>query len=227
MTVCKIFLLVLSLMPFAVSAQSVEVKKETSRIEGENATGYQVSIAAPEEEVKSSLTKYLKLTGKTKVSGDYVTISEPLIGGKKYTTTLYSSAKQAGATTSAWIGVRAEGGEESSLDSDLRKLVYDFGVAFYREKIQVQIDESIRALQAVEKQQVRLVNQNKDLINKIENNKREKIELEQSLIKNKVELEDLTKKLQGNIKARDSVAVATEQIRKVVEMHKERQRRVK
>jgi hypothetical protein len=78
----------------------------------------------------------------------------------------------------------------------------------------------------VEKQQMRLVNQNKDLENKIEGNKREKIQLEKSLKNNKVELMTLTKKLEENKKAQDSVAIATEQIKKVVEMHKERQRKI-
>ncbi|MBT1706483.1 hypothetical protein KK060_24630 [Fulvivirgaceae bacterium PWU20] len=47
---------------------------------------------------------------------------------------------------------------------DVEKLVHDFGVSFYRDKVQQQIDESNRALQAVEKQQLRLVGQNKDLV---------------------------------------------------------------
>src|SRR3546814_4443436 len=65
-----------------------------------------------------------------------------------------------------------------------------------------------RALQAVEKKQMRLVNQHKDLSNKIENNKKQKIELEKSLVENKIDFEDLTKKLEGNARAQDSVAVA-------------------
>ena len=74
---------------------------------------------------------------------------------------------------------------------------------------------------------MRLSNQNKDLTSRIERKKREKIELEKSLVDYKLELEDLTKNLKANAKARDSVAIATEQIRKVVESHQERQRKVK
>jgi hypothetical protein len=50
--------------------------------------------------------------------------------------------------------------------------------------------------------------------------------LEKSLVDNNVELETLSKKLEQNKKGQDSVAVAGEQIKKVVEMHKESQRRV-
>jgi hypothetical protein len=222
----KTFYILLALMPIVTYAQKVEVKKDNSRINGENVPGFQVALASTQEEVQNSLSRYLKTIGKTKQSDDVITISEPLIEGKKYTTSLYSTTKQIGNNTAAWIGVNSEIGEESSLNRDLEKLVYDFGVAFYREKIQIQIDESLRALQTVEKQQARLINQNKDLNTKVENNKREKIQLEKSLVNNKAESEDLTKKLQANIKAQDSVTIATEQIRKVVEMHKQRQQKV-
>lgn len=227
MKVAKLFIIALVMLPFGNYAQSVEVRKEGSRIESENVTGYQVTLTAPEEEVRVALTKYLKAIGRTKQSGDYITLTEPLVAGKKYVQTLYATTKSTGAGGAAWIGMQPDVGEEPGLDRDLEKLAYDFGVTFYKERIQRQIDESLRALQAVEKQQSRLVNQNKDLNNKIENNKREKIELEKSLVNNEIELGDLTKRLEGNNKAQDSVAVATEQIKKVVEMHKERQRKVR
>jgi hypothetical protein len=75
----------------------------------------------------------------------------------------------------------------------------------------------------VTKQQARLVNQNEDLRARIESNQRQKIQLEKSLENNKVELETLKKKLEANKKAQDSVAVASTQIQKVVEKHKQEQ----
>lgn len=221
--VIKMFLLLLPFVTLVSRAQSVEVKKEDGRIEGENTTGYQVALAAPADEVRNSFSRYLKNLGRTRQSGDYITLAEPVIGGKKFGSTLYATTKPSGNATSAWVGTR---GMEPGLNRTLEKLVYDFGVTFHKEKIQMQIDESMQALQAVEKQQSRLVNQNRDLSNKIENNKREKIALEKALVNNKIELEDLTKKLADNIKAQDSVAIATEQISKVVEMHKQSQRKV-
>jgi hypothetical protein len=214
------------LYPFLTNAQTIVVEKESARIEGQNISGYQVQLSAGENEVRNSLIKYLKGLGKIKTTGDYMTMAEPVVTGKRYTGTLYAATKEVGNSSAAWIGMRAESGEESSLDRDLEKLTYEFGVAFHREKIQIEIDESLQALQAVEKQQLRLANQNKDLNSRIERNKRQKVELEKSLVDNKLELEDLTKNLKANAKARDSVAVATEQIRKVVEMHQERQRKV-
>lgn len=226
MKVAKIFLFFLFLIPLAVIAQKTQVKKETMRVEGEQATGFRVELLAPQHEVAASLARFFKTLGKTKSSGDYVTIAQPVISGKTVQGTLYGSALQNGTSTTVWLGMPLTAGEESSLERDLELMTYDFAVTFQREQVQAQIDESLRALQTVEKKQMRLVNQHKDLNNKIDNNKKEKVALEKALVENKVELEDLTKKLVANAHAQDSVAVATDQIRKVVEMHRERQRKV-
>lgn len=226
MIVVKLFFFLLIIVPLASRAQTIDVKKETAWIDGEKINGFQVDLIASAEEVENSLSRFLKSIGKPKTSADYLTIAEPTIAGRKSGHTLYATSKASGKTTAAWMGT-SSAGEETNQNQDLQRLVYDFAVTFYREKIQLQIDESLRAVQAVEKQQARLINQHKDLNNKIDNNKKEKIALEKALVQNKADLEDLTKKLASNGEAQDSVAVAAEQIRKVVEMHRERQRKVK
>lgn len=217
----------LAVIPFCVTAQSVQVREEAARIEGENTSGYQVAFEANSAAVKNSLNRFLKTYGKVRSAGEYLSVPEPIIGGTKRTTTLYATTKQLASTTAAWIGVFPEPGGDEALSADVRKLAYDFGVTFQKEQIQAQIDESVQALEAVQKQQVRLSNQNKELSNRIERNKRQKIQLEKSLEANKLELEQLTKDIAANANAQDSIMVATDQIRKVVEMHKARQQQVK
>src|SRR5690606_14867256 len=131
--------------------------------------------------------------------------------------TLFGTTRGSGPDATAWMGLRLDKeNDEGASGSAVDKLVYNFGIAFHREVIQAKIDESMRAYQAVEKQQMRLVNQNKDLTNKLESNKRQKIALEKALVENQLEFEELTRKLEANAKAQDSVAVAGEQIKKVV-----------
>jgi hypothetical protein len=226
MMVVKVFFFLVLMAPLASIAQAVDVKPETAWIDGAKMNGYQVDLIASSEEVKTSLSRFLKSIGKPKTSGDHLEIVEPTIAGKKAVNMLYATSKTSGQTTAAWLGT-SSASEATGPDRELQRLVYDFAVTFYREKIQLQIDESLRALQAVEKQQARLINQHKELNNKIDNNGKEKIALEKALVQNKADLEDLTRKLASNGQAQDSVAVAAEQIRKVVEMHRERQRKVK
>ena len=59
----------------------------------------------------------------------------------------------------------------------VEKLVYQFGVRFYRDQIQIDIDESQQAFDATEKQQARLTNQNKDLNLRLGNNEQERVHL--------------------------------------------------
>jgi hypothetical protein len=88
------------------------------------------------------------------------------------------------------------------------------------------VDESLKALQAVERQQQRLTTENRNLTIRLENNEKEKVQLEKSLEVNKLEHLSLLTKIDQNKKSQDSVAVAAEQIKKVIELHKEKQKKV-
>jgi hypothetical protein len=225
----KFFILFIPLLISAYAeAQTVKVKKEKSTIKGESMEGYSVELQGTGSEVNASFSKYLKTIGKTKQS-DFITVSEPNINGLSFTQPLYATANENGKSATAWLGANASGmskEDAQKLDKEIEKLMKDFGVKFYRDKIQEQIDESTRATQAVEKQKQRLLNENKSLGGKLEDNKREKIQLEKAIVNNKLEHENLLRRIEQNKKAQDSVAIAAEQIKKVVEMHKEKQRKV-
>ena len=111
-------------------------------------------------------------------------------------------------------------------NKQLEKLVYRFGVQYNRSVVQTQIDESIQAAQAVEKQQQRLVNQNKELAIQLSNNEQEKIQLQKSVDANKLENESLKIKIDKNKKAQDSLKNAVIQIKKAGELHRERLRKI-
>lgn len=225
--VVKRLLLLIICLPAFCGAQNTQLEQHNENIDGVTVQGFSVELSGPSENVRSSLVRFLKTYGKAKASSSFITVPEPTVEGNRIPGILYATATENGNRSIAWIGLASPSGEESAFDHDLKELTYNFAVTYQREQIQLQIDESLRALQAVERQQARLQNQNRDLNNKVENNKREKIALEQALIDNKSELEELTGKLATNAHARDSVGLATEQIRKVLEMHRARQRNVK
>jgi hypothetical protein len=222
------YLIVVLALP--VLAQSVKVNKEASMIKGNKADGYAVELEGTSEDVTSALNKYMKSFAKLKLGANPMTTSEAVINGTSYKSPVYGMVKEKGQGAEAWMGIKSgEWTSEEDAEKVLKQLdrmMYDFGVKYYRDKIQVQIDESTRALQAVEKQQQRLVTENKNLNLKMENNQKEKIQLEKSLETNKLENQNLLLKIEQNKKSQDSVAVAADQIKKVVEMHKERQKKV-
>jgi hypothetical protein len=221
------FLVIVLFLSSTAAAQTVKVNKESIKLKGVNAEGYEVVLDGTYGEVQSQLTKYLKPIGKIKKSDEADVITTPIINTKTYSSPIYVVARDKGQG-SAWIGVKAAEwtSNKDQILKEIEKLVYDFGVAFYRDKIQSQIDESMRALQAVERQQQRLLNQNKEFANRLGDNKNQKIQLEKSLENNKMEFDALNKKIAQNKKDQDSVAQAGEQIKKVIEMQKDKQRKV-
>jgi hypothetical protein len=226
----NVTLLTFALFSFAIAAaQTVTVKKENARIKNDYADGFQIDLAATYEEVEAALSKEVKTLGKSKENENYRVVAEPIVKGITYTQPIYAMTKQVGNIVSAWIGIKKDDWKEKEAEEvnrELENMIHNFGVNFYRERIQKQIDESVRAQQAVDKQQQKLINQNKDLNSKVENNKKEKLRLEQSLVDNKLEMESLIKKLVKNKQDQDSIAVASEQIKKMVETHREKQRSI-
>ncbi len=225
----KFFLLLtlLTLCSYAYS-QTVKVRKEKMTVKGISMDGYAVDLEGTLAEVNSSYVKFLKTIGKTK-QGDYITIAEANLNGLSLAQPVFGATRGNGSSTTAWIGFDGSNGQKSDSENAMKALetaMKDFGVKFYRDKIQTQIDESEKARQTVDRAQQRLLYENKSLNNRLENNKKEKVNLEKAIEENKLENETLLRKLEENKKAQDSVAVAAEQVRKVVEMHKEKQRKV-
>lgn len=222
-------LLTIILISTNLVAQTVKVKKESARIKGENIEGFEIELEGAYADVNASFVKYVKALGKVKQSGDEITINEPTLNSTNYSVPVFATTKEKGKNTSVWIGIKSSEWPTDHVDKvnkEVEKQLYDFGVKFYRDKIQVQVDETLRASQAVEKQQQRLINQNKELNTKLEDNKREKIQLEKSIANNSLEYETLLKKIEKNKHDQDSVAIAGGQIKKATEMHKVRQSKV-
>jgi hypothetical protein len=223
-------LMVLFLSSGSVLAQTVTVSKQAERVKGNSIDGYAVELSGTLDEVTTSFTKYLKSFSKTKIVSNVTQVNEAQFSATKYLSPFYATTRNASDKALAWIGlIVTEWPNEDEAKKgmgELEKVMYDFGVKFYRDKIQADVNEALLAQQTTEKQQQKLLYDNKTLNTKLENNQKEKIRLEKALIDNKAENENLIIGIDRNKKAQDSVAVALDQIRKMVEFHKERQKKV-
>jgi len=227
------FLIVVILLMFITTAygQTIAVNKQKEKVKNENIDAYAVTLEGKKEDISSAWNKYLKDVGKLKSFSNPMVVSEPIMNGRTYTgKSFYADVRKNNETTSSvWAGINVSEWNESETEDvnrGLEKLVYQFGVTYYRQKVQQQIDETQQALEAVEKQQQRMLNQNKELTLKLSNNEQEKIQLEKSLENNKLENASLKIKLENNKKAQDSLANAGIQIKKIMETHKEKQRKI-
>jgi len=212
--------------------QTSSVNKQHEKVKNENIEVYALTLEGKKEDISSSWNKYLKEVGKIKLmSSNPTIISEPIMNGRTYTgKVFYADLKKNNETSSTvWAGINPTEWDEAEVEEvnrGLEKMVYQFGVVFQRQRVQVQIDESQQALDAVEKQQQRMLNQNKDLTLKLSNNEQEKIQLEKSLEANKLENASLKLKLENNKKAQDSLANVGLQIKKVMDAQREKQKQI-
>lgn len=213
-----------------VQSQTVTVNKQNEKVKNENIEVFVTSLDGKKDDIQSAWIRFLKDIGKLKQSGNPMTVAEPVINGTPFAKGIvYADSKEGDKSTTVWMGINPAEWDDKDIkyaNRELQKMLYQFGVKFYRDQVQAQIDETQQALDAVEKQQQRMLNQNKDLTIKLSNSDQEKIQLEKSLEANKLENAVLKVKLDNNKKAQDSLLNVGVQIKKVMDSHKDRQRKI-
>ncbi|MEY3404895.1 MAG: hypothetical protein ACO263_04955 [Cyclobacteriaceae bacterium] len=222
------FLLIFS---FVVSyAQKVTITKDSRQIKGGDAQGYATELTGSSDAVSQALNKFLKDYGKTRSSAGIITITSPVLGGTTYEkNAAYAVVKGDAMKATAWIGLSPSEWPDNNIDvlvDRIKDMIYQFGVKFYRDQIQQEIDQTQQAIDATDRKLQRLMGQNKDLNTKLLSNEQEKIRLEKSLDDNKNEHVILLQKIEANKNSQDSVTNAIVQIRKVLDAQKERQQKV-
>jgi hypothetical protein len=213
-----------------VFAQKVTVTSRASKVNNENADGYSSDLDGSADNVRIALGKFMKESGKTKSNGDVITVAEPVINGTVYAKgSLYATVNGSDVKTRVWIGVVKNQWNAEEIETvlkDIETMVYRFGIKFYKDKIQQDIDQAQQASDAVAKQTQRTQNEGKQLQNKLTANDAEKIRLEKALEANKLEDLVLKQKIVNNKKSLDSLANAGGKIKTVIETHKEKQGKV-
>ncbi|HCW07496.1 MAG TPA: hypothetical protein DGG95_09055 [Cytophagales bacterium] len=227
----KFYLLALFFIGVNVSAQTISAKKQSEKVKGDKLDGYAAEFEGKFAEVNSQWNKFIKDIGRIKLfSSDPVVITEPVFNGTVYPKGIvYAHIFENGNTCRVWLGIQPSEWEEKDVtiaNQQLEKLINQFGVQYQRFKVQGQINETLEATAAVERQKQKLINMAKDLALQLNNNEQEKIHLEKSLQNNKLENEALKIKIEKNKKAQDSLVNVGEQIKKMTTTHQEKLRKI-
>jgi len=211
-------------------SQTIKVVKKNNRIKENSAVGFSLELDAKTDDIENYLAKFLKDYGKTRMANGYLSVSAPVFGDVTYTgNTLYATAEGDDKKCQVWVGLDTTewtGRDVEKVLERVEKMTYQFGVKYYRDQAQKEIDLSQQALDATEKQKTRLINQSKDLSIILGNNEQEKLHLEKSLENNKLEHAVLLQKLENNKKSQDSISTAGLQIKKVLDGQKEKQKKI-
>ena len=214
---------------FSALTQTVKVNSKSNRIKGNTCAGFLLELNGKADDIENSLVRFLKDYGKPRSTTDYISVSEPTLGGNTYEgKTLFGTVTGDDKQAQIWIGIDTVEWKTSSDPAlgRIEKMAYQFGVTFYKDQIQKEIDESQRAFDATEKQKNRLANQNKDLTLRLGYNEQERVQLEKQLQSNSLEHAVLLQRIENNKKSQDSVANAGIQIKKVLEAQREKQKKV-
>ncbi len=227
----KFYVIALTFFCATAFAQTVSVKKTNEKVKGDKVEGFSSELEGKYSDINSQWSKFLKDLGRVKLfSSDPTVITEPVFNGTVYPKgILYAYIFENGSQSRVWLGILPSEWEEKDVDyanKQLDKLVYQFGIQFYRSKVQLQIDETTEAAAAVDKQKQRLINQNKDMTIQLANNEQEKIHLIKVMDANNLEHAALLIKLERNKKAQDSLTNVSEQIKKVKDTHQEKLRKI-
>jgi predicted RNase H-like nuclease (RuvC/YqgF family) len=220
----------LSIVISITQAQTVIVNKQNEKVKSETIEVFAVTLEGRKEDIQQAFTRYQKEMGKVKLLSSPAVITEPIISGTPFSKGIvYAGNQTSDKTTTVWMGINPtewEAKDVTYATRELQKMIYQFGIKFYRDQVQKQIDETQQALDAVEKQQQRMLNQSKDLTTKLSNNEQQKIQLEKSLENNKLENAALKIRIENNKKGQDSLLLVNTQVKKVLETQTEKQRKI-
>jgi hypothetical protein len=164
------------------------------------------------------------------VFSDLSTITDPILNGNEYKgMTLFTDFVTRNNVTRVWLGWKPSDWLESqreAVDKELSKQVYQFTLKFYQDQVLAQIDESEQAVRAVERAQQKAVNEGSDLQMRLDENSRERVQLERALETNKFNNTILLQKLENNKKSLDSLSVALDKVKKAVELQRQKLREI-
>lgn len=217
------FTLLMSSILISATAQKVIV---TNYVE-KDTKGYSVTLISEKDRVNNFISQYFKETGKVRLRDEIYTISALSRADFPFPEiTIFSKTKTVNGETKAivWLPDSLNADEKYSIK--LKELWHTFGLDFYRILAQEEIDKTSRALRYAEKQFQRLEKGSLKLKNNLVKNKEEKIKLEEALKTNALNHDILLQKIANNKEAKDSVLMAIEKIRKLVEVQEEKKRAI-
>ncbi|MDN4165889.1 hypothetical protein QWY31_10270 [Cytophagales bacterium LB-30] len=207
-------------------AQKVSVQPDQQRVAEKKLQGYSVTLEAKKDKVEPVLLSYLKDKGRVENKKTYLHLREHSFGNLlAVPQSLYAQASSKGLQTVVFFGIDSSAIDPANWElarKELERYTYDFGITYYRDEVQKQINEAERATEYTSKNYQKLINEGNSLSKQLENAKAEKEKLEKALIANVALQEELANKQIINKAAQDSTYVDLEKMKTVLEMHKKK-----
>lgn len=222
----SIILTFFSSLSFAFS-QEITVKPENKTISGTEYVGFISSVEGSFDNHKDLWIKEMKNKGKVKKSNSYYKIEDfvfPQIT-EKLLTGCTQVALQRDSTVSIWLGIDVstlEQDEASKVEEEVKGIVYNYILDYRKSAVLKDIEDAERAAAFTSRKHQKLISELETLQLKLLDAQNEKTRLEESIKSIEFEINVLQQKIENNKTDQETTYKQLEQIRKVLEMHKER-----
>lgn len=214
-----------------VFGQNYDIKKESQRINNKKYSGVSSVVEADLSKVEPYWIDYIKENGKARRKRNYYQLSEFSIQDMGIDTMTYATRVEAsGQNSLIWIAPLLNDLEEediSTLNTDLEKILKMATRGYYVSEVQKRIDDAEAAATSVSKNHQKLIYEGEKLVIDLEGAEELKADLIARLEETELKIRVLNQQIIDNKVAVDSVYNDLEQVKKVIEAHKESMKKIK
>jgi len=210
-----------------VFAQEITVKEESKAIEKVTYAGYETTVNGSVEKHRDAWTKLLKNKGKVRKKNSLYFLEDfvfPQITDKLLTGVTQINQSRDSVVT-IWLGIDSsvlEEEESGKLMNEISGMLYTYVLDYKKSLVLNDIQNAERAAAFTSRQHQRLLQNLENLTLRLLDAENEKRRLEESVKTMELEIEVLKQRIENNKADQEKTYEELEQIRKVLEMHKER-----
>ncbi|MCF6359538.1 MAG: hypothetical protein L3J29_02110 [Cyclobacteriaceae bacterium] len=207
-------------------AQNYTVSSKAQRINDTKYNGFSIKVNGSLDKVTDQTYAYLKEKSKLRRKRNYYSVAELKLDGIQLDSTIiYLKIDEKSPQTAIWLGIKTFGLEKemiSQIEADLKKELVHIARSYYVHEQELKIIEAETAAQVISKNQQVLIEENVKLTSNLEAKEVRKIELQQLLETNRLDIEVLKQKLIDNKFGQDSVYLDLQKVIKVIDVQKQK-----
>jgi len=207
-------------------AQDYSVKAKTQRINDTKYSGFSISVDGTLSKVTDQTYTYLKAKSKLRRKRNYYSIAALQLDKIKLDSTIvYLKIDDKFPQTAIWVGIKTAGLEQDRIDNiekNLQKELVHIARSYYVHEQELKILEAETAAQIISKNQQLLISSHAKLTSDLTEAEARKIELEELLKTNELDIGVLKQKLIDNKIAQDSIYLDLQKVNRVIEGQKQK-----
>ncbi len=209
-----------------VLGQDYTVTTKTQRINDTKYNGFTIQVNGPLSKVTDQTYTYFKAISKLRRKRNYYLVAELKMDKIQLDSTIvYLKMDDKSPQTAVWLGIKTtelEPPRVDKIEKALQKELVKIARSYYVHQQELKISEAETAAQVISKTQQSLINGKIKFTADLETTEARKLELEELLKTNQLDIKVLKQKLIDNKFAQDSIYMDLQKVNKVIEVQKQK-----